>query len=82
MNDRYYSVALMEIFTNNFACLSQRTTGSRAMTFAIAGSEWDDTVPSGTCLVRSPCNDVWLLGRILVDQKGDLPQVHVLQDAM
>jgi hypothetical protein len=82
MGDRYYSFAMMDIFTNNFACVGSRTTGSGATTFAIAGPGWDKESPSGTRLVRSPSNDVWLLGRVLTDGQDDLPEVHRLQNAM
>ncbi|MFC7516721.1 DUF1254 domain-containing protein [Herbaspirillum sp. GCM10030257] len=82
MHDRYYSIALMDVFTNNFACVGRRTTGTDAITFAIAGPDWTGTAPDGTHLIRSPSNDVWLLGRILVDGWEDLPEVHRLQEAM
>jgi len=82
MDGRYYSFAMMDIFTNNFACVGSRTTGTRAITFTIAGPDWDKEPPGGTCLVRSPSNDVWLLGRVLADGQDDLPEVHRLQNAM
>lgn len=82
MNDRYYSFAMMDIFTNNFACVGRRTTGTKAIVFTIAGPEWQGEAPTGSHLIRSPSNDVWLLGRILADGEADLPEVHRLQDAM
>lgn len=82
MDGRYYSFAMMDIFTNNFACVGSRTTGSGQITFTIAGPDWDQEAPADTCLVQSPSNDVWLLGRVLADGQEDLPEVHRLQDAM
>lgn len=82
MEDRYYSFAMMDVFTNNFACVGRRTTGTRAITFTIAGPDWEEESAAGTSLVRSPSNDVWLLGRVLVDGQKDLPAVHQLQNAM
>lgn len=82
MGERYCSVALLDIFTNNFACLGSRTTGTRAAEFLLAGPGWTGETPAGTQLIRCPSNDVWLLGRLLVDGEHDLPAVHALQDAI
>ncbi|GMG94313.1 DUF1254 domain-containing protein [Cupriavidus metallidurans] len=86
MGDRYYSVALLDAFTNNFACLGPRTNGPGAHTFVIAGpahhASAAKVLPVGATLVRAPCNDVWLLTRTLVDGEHDAPAVHALQDQM
>lgn len=82
MGERYYSVALLDIFTNNFACIGNRTTGTQAGEYLLAGPGWSGDAPAGAQLIRCPSNDVWLLGRLLVDGKHDLPAVHALQDAI
>jgi len=86
MGSRYYSVALMDAFTNNFACLGLRTNGPGAHVFVIAGPAHHASapagLPNGAVLARAPCNDVWLLARVLVDGPSDLPQVHALQEQM
>lgn len=86
MADRYYSVALLDAFTNNFACLGPRTNGPGAHTFVIAGPRHHASaaasLPKGAILVQAPCNDVWLLTRTLVDGEHDLAAVHALQDQM
>ncbi|WP_420995274.1 DUF1254 domain-containing protein [Cupriavidus sp. 30B13] len=86
MGARYYSVALLDCFTNNFACLGPRTCAPGVRTFIIAGpghaGQVPAALPADTMLVRAPCNDVWLLARLLIDGEPDLPAVHALQDAM
>ncbi|MEN7529839.1 DUF1254 domain-containing protein [Cupriavidus sp. DL-D2] len=86
MGSRYYSVALMDAFTNNFACLGPRTNGAGAHVFVIAGPNHHVSaqadLPDGAVLVRAPCNDVWMLARVLVDGPDDLPAVHAMQDQM
>lgn len=82
MGERYYSVALLDIFTNNFACIGNRTTGTQAAEFLLVGPDWSGDAPAGARLIRCPSNDVWLLGRLLVDGEHDLPAVHALQDAI
>lgn len=82
MQDRYYSFAFLDIFTNNVACIGRRTTGTAAAVFLLAGPDWHGEVPKGTQLLRLPGNDIWALGRILIDGEGDLDAVHALQDAI
>ena len=70
---------LLDAFTNSFAYVGRRTTGSGATDVAIAGPRWRGRVPRGVRLVRSPTPVVWLLGRTLVDGPADLPAVNALQ---
>ncbi len=79
---RYYSLAFMDFYTNNFAYVGRRTTGTRAGDFAIVGPRWQGDTPAGTPVIRSPTNAVWLLGRFLVNGDEDLPAVHALQDQL
>jgi hypothetical protein len=74
---RYFSVALMDMYTNNFAVLGTRTTGIDGGTFIIVGPQVaiDDPLT-----IRSPTPWVWLLARLFVDDQADLPAVHALQD--
>jgi hypothetical protein len=74
--DRYLSVALMDMYTNNFAVLGSRTTGPDGGTFRLIGP--NDAV-SGDGVIRSPTNDVWLLARILVEGPEDLDAARAVQ---
>lgn len=78
--DRYYSAALMDMYTNNFACLGRRTTGTEAQMVVIAGPGWQGEAPGGLKVIRSPTPWAWALCRFLVDGPDDLPAVHALQD--
>ncbi|MCA3255981.1 MAG: DUF1254 domain-containing protein [Alphaproteobacteria bacterium] len=78
--DRYFSVSLMNAFTDNFAMIGTRATGGKGGTFWIAGPDWQGTVPAGARLIRSETNDIWMLIRILVTGPTDLPAVHKVQD--
>jgi hypothetical protein len=78
--DRYYSLALMDVFTNNFAVSGRRTTGTAAGQFLLAGPQWDGAAPAGMKAIRAPTNAVWALARILVDGPGDVAAVHAIQD--
>jgi hypothetical protein len=77
---RYYSLAFMDFYTNNFAYVGRRVTGTKAGDYVIVGPMWKDSLPPGLRVIKSPTNAVWLLGRTLVDSEEDLPNVHRLQD--
>ncbi len=78
--ERYYSLALMDFFTNNFAVLGRRSEGTPAGNFLLAGPRWDGAARAGMSLIRAPTNAVWALGRILVYGSDDLAAVHALQN--
>jgi hypothetical protein len=75
--NRYYCVPLMDMYSNNFAIIGTRTSGSAARTFTVVGPKHASDDPQA---VRSPTNWVWLLGRTLVDGDSDLPHAHAFQD--
>jgi hypothetical protein len=79
---RYYSIALVDAFTNNFAYIGKRSTGTHAGSYLVAGPGWKGDAPAGVQLIHAPTPDVFLLVRILVDVPEDLEAVHKLQDAI
>jgi len=78
---RYWSVALLDIFTNNFAILGSRTEGDGPLDVTVVGPNWQGATPAGR-VVRSPSNDVQFLVRILVNNTADAATVHRLQDGI
>ena len=79
-NDRYYSIALYDIFTNHFATIGRRLTGTRENDFVVVGPNWQGELPDKAKVIRSPTDDVLVLTRIVVDGPEDLPAVRALQD--
>ena len=79
---RYYSLAFYDIFTNNFAMIGRRLTGTRAGTFFVVGPHWAQVLPANARVIRAPTNDVLLLTRVLVDGDDDLPAAHAVQDGI
>ena len=81
---RYYVLGFLDFFTNPFAHVGQRLTGTAARRFLITGPDWQGELPAEFAApgahIQSPTNGVWIIGRILVDGEHDLPQVHALQD--
>jgi hypothetical protein len=77
---RYYSIALLDIFSNNFAVLGRQHDGDGPIDLVVVGPDWPAPLPTGR-VVRAPSNDVQVVGRFLVDGRADLPAVRQLLDA-
>ncbi|MDZ4693343.1 DUF1254 domain-containing protein [Terricaulis sp.] len=80
VRDRYFSVAFMNAYTDNFAYVGTRATGGEGGPTLVAGSSWRGEAPAGTRLIRSDTNDVWMLARILVTGVEDLPAANAVQE--
>jgi len=79
---RYYVLELMDAWTNVFASIGKRTTGTHAQAFAICGPGRHGELPKGVERIDAPTNTVWILGRIQTDGKKDFAVVHRLQDQL
>jgi hypothetical protein len=77
MADRYYSLQFMDAYTNTWAYVGRRTTGTNAGRFVVTGPGWAGD-PPGLPVLASPTDTVWLVGRTLVHGPGDLPAVRDL----
>lgn len=80
ITDRYFSVTLMNAFTDNFRTIGTHATKGRGGDFWLVGPDWTGKPPADATLIRSETNDVWMLIRILVAGPADLPAVRALQD--
>jgi hypothetical protein len=76
---RYYVFQFLDFYTNNFACIGTSTVGAKEGTFAIVGPKWKGSVDN-LQRIDAPTNAVLMIGRMLVDQKHDLADVHRFQD--
>jgi hypothetical protein len=82
IEDRYFSIAFMNAFTDNFHYIGTRATKGKGGRFWIVGPDWRGRVPAGHQLIRSQTNDVWMLGRILVTGSEDVPAASAIQDGI
>ena len=74
--DRYYSLAFIDAYTNNFAIIGQRTIGGGGARLRVVPADWKGEAEPGETLVRAPTPQIWLLVRILIDGPKDLDAVH------
>jgi hypothetical protein len=75
--ERYWSAALMDMYSNNNAVLGLRTTGKVGGRYTIVGP---GQTGSGPDVVRCETPHAWLLVRTLTDGDADLPATHAVQD--
>jgi hypothetical protein len=80
--DRYFSIAFMQAFTDVFAYVGTRATGGAGGPAWIVGPQWRGQAPEGVRLIRSPTNDVWMLMRTLVDGPADLAAADAFQQRL
>lgn len=78
--ERYYVIALFDMWSNVFASIGKRTTGTEAAHFLIAGPKWQGNEPEGiTKTFRSPTRFVWVNGQMQADGEKDFAEVNSLQ---
>jgi hypothetical protein len=70
---RYYVIQLLDAYSNTFAYVGRRTTGTRPGSHALVPPGYAGPLPAGVKRIESPTNLVWLLGRTLVKSEADLP---------
>jgi len=76
---RYYTMPLLDAWTNVIAAPGTRTTGNGKGAFAIIGPDWSGDLPSTVEAIQSPTNMVWLIGRTYTAGKRDYDAVHAIQ---
>jgi hypothetical protein len=85
MGQRYWTLGLLDAWTNPFAYIGRRTTGNRRQRTLVHGPGWDGALPAGgvSQVIAAPGRDVWLIGRMLVDDSAaDIAAVHALQSEL
>lgn len=78
---RYYVLQFVDAWTNNFAYVGHRATGTAEGDFLLVPPGWDGPAQDGGTLIRFPTTVASIVGRWAVAGDDDLPAVHALQDA-
>jgi hypothetical protein len=79
-HDRYYVLQFVDAWSNNFAYIGRRATGTAEAEFLLTDSAYDGPVPDGMTVVPAPTGVFSIVGRVQVDGEADLPAVQALQD--
>jgi hypothetical protein len=77
---RYYLLQLLDMWTDSFAGVGKRTTGTGAGDFAVVGPGWLGKLPQGMQRINAPTPFVWVIGRTRTDGPQDYDAVHKVQD--
>lgn len=80
---RYFLASILDMWTEVFASLGTRTTGTKAGHFLLTPPGWEGPVPKGlpqgTIVMPAPTHYVWVIGRLQTNGEADFPAVHALQ---
>ena len=78
---RYYVLQFVDAWTNNFAYVGHRATGTEEGDFLLVPPGWEGEFPQHHTVIRFPTTVASIVGRWSVASDDDLPTVHLLQDA-
>lgn len=79
---RYYVLQFVDAWTNNFAYVGHRATGTRAGSFLLVPPVGDSVSGDGIPVIRFPTAVATIVGRWAVNGEADLPAVRALQSAL
>jgi hypothetical protein len=79
---RYYVLQFVDAWTNNFAYVGHRATGTGEGDFLLVPPGWSGEAPSGITVIHVPTRVCSIVGRWACAGESDLPAVHALQDAI
>ncbi|MEV0324427.1 DUF1254 domain-containing protein [Streptomyces sp. NPDC050658] len=78
---RYYVLQFVDAWTNNFAYVGRRATGTGAASFLLTPPGWDEPVPAGATRISVPTMVASIVGRWACAGPYDVPAVRELQEA-
>ncbi len=78
---RYYVLQFVDAWTNNFAYVGHRATGTGEGDFVVVPPGWKGSIPEGATAIHAPTRIVSIVGRWACSGADDLAVVHDLQDA-
>ena len=78
--ERYYVLQFLDPWTNNFAYIGRRATGTKPGIYLITDTNYDGPVPEGMTLIQTPAQVFAIVGRVAIDNEHELEAVHAVQD--
>ena len=78
---RYYVLQFVDAWTNNFAYVGHRATGTGEGDFLLVPPGWTGDAPEGVTVITFPTRVASIVGRWACAGPADFDAVHALQDA-
>ncbi|GAA3966938.1 DUF1254 domain-containing protein [Gordonia caeni] len=78
---RYYVLQFVDAWTDNFAYVGHRATGTAAGDFLLVPPRWSGRAPDDTTVIEFPTRVASIVGRWACAGADELPIVTTLQDA-
>jgi hypothetical protein len=79
---RYYVLQFVDAWTNNFAYVGRRATGTEVGTFLLVPPGWQGETPAGAQVIEFPTMVGTIVGRWACDGPADLAAVRALQNGL
>ncbi len=77
---RYYVIEMVDMWSDTFAVPGQRTSGTKAMDFAVVPQGWQGKLPKDLARIESPTMHALIVGRTYTSGPTDYDAVHKVQD--
>ncbi|TXR99941.1 DUF1254 domain-containing protein [Streptomyces sp. col6] len=79
----YYVLQFVDVWSNNFAYLGKRATGTQEGDWLVVPPRWTGTSPAGVRgVIEAPTTVISVVGRYACDGPNDMPRVHALQQQL
>ena len=79
---RYYVLQFVDAWTNNFAYVGRRASGTATGAFLLVPPGWKGDTPAGTQVIEFPTTVGTIVGRWACDGQADLAAVRALQNGL
>ncbi len=80
IDDRYFSLQLNDVWTNAFAYIGKRATGTEEGYYAIVSPDWKGELPKSIQKITAPTNLIWVIGRTMFFGEDDMKKVKSIQE--